>query len=90
MANKLLQKDLLLAALIARGYNSIETRSTKYTVVQKGGSEKRIFIGEKGALRVGSNASNSISVSEEMRQRLLEEGRVATTSKHQSGINSKG
>lgn len=90
MSTKLLQKDLLQAALTARGYNIIETRSTKYTVMQKDGTAKRIFIGAKGALRSGNNASDSFSISEGLRQRLLEEGRAATTPKHQNEINSKG
>jgi hypothetical protein len=71
---KLLQKDLLQKALLARGYTVVESKTAKYVTMAKGGDDLKFYIGKSGGLRRGTKISESRSMPEVTRQRLLTEG----------------
>lgn len=75
------QRELLQAALEARGWEIDRQRTTgKYVAMRPVAPEKpetgerRYFIGKSGGLRFGRIISSSFSAMENTRQRLLKEG----------------
>lgn len=56
------RKQMIMEALEWLGYEQINSRSSKYASYQMGGEGNKYFVGKKGALRVGLNASSSRSL----------------------------
>lgn len=54
-------KDRLIAGLLALGWKQVEGRSSKYTTFERPGTNRRMFVGSNGALRIGRCATNSVS-----------------------------
>ena len=66
-------KEKLIAALKARGFKAVESRTRKYEVF-KGDGDKLIFVGKAGALRIGKTVTDSIP-SERFKAMLLTEAK---------------
>ena len=66
-------RERLCAALEARGYQKVDSRSRKYINYKHVDNPDRIlFVGKSGALRTGKNVTDSIAV-ENFKKKLLEE-----------------
>ncbi len=66
-------RERLCAALEARGYTKVESRSRKYVTYTHADKPDRIlFVGKSGALRAGKNVTESFAV-ETFKQKLLAE-----------------
>ena len=74
--------DKYMAALLARGYRVV--RTGKYTKMERQlpeGGVSTLQLGRRGAVRSGSNASQSLTLSDKAKGMLLAEGEAILTKK---------
>lgn len=63
-------REKYIAGFEVMGYTKQQTRSQRYAVYQKDG-EKNYYIGDNGALRVGSSTTNSIPASDVFKELII-------------------
>lgn len=71
------QRECLAQAMKDNGYVQVASKSSKYLTFTKEGGARNYFIGKSGGLRFGRTTTESTSVLESVRLRLLEAGRKA-------------
>ena len=66
------QQERIVDALISQGYRRVvNARSSKYITLENTDPDRKLFIGKAGAIRMGKNATDSISVTDRMKAKLL-------------------
>jgi len=68
------KREQLVNALISNGAVEVESRTRKYLTFQFPNGRLLYFVGKSGALRCGKCASQSFSVSEVAKAKLIESG----------------
>lgn len=58
-----MQKDKVIQFLLAQGYKEVASQNKKYQKFAKLGQDNFLFVGSKGAVRIGKSISDSYSVS---------------------------
>lgn len=70
-------QERLAAALLARGYKELDSKTRKYRTFAGTQDERKLFVGKSGALRVGVNSSTSTSITgHKLYKELLAEQRA--------------
>ncbi len=67
-------KECFVEALTKRGEKTvINSRSSRFTIFTRTGTDKYFYLGKAGALRTGPTIAKSIPVSDKFKKQLLEE-----------------
>jgi len=62
-------QQMYIKSLVHMGFKQTNTRSTRYLLFTKEG--RKVFLGERGAIRLGETVANSRACSEEFKKNLL-------------------
>lgn len=64
------QQSNFKTLLERKGYRQVQSRTSKFTVMEKPGALQRIFLGPCGSVRVGTNLTGSVAAFK-LREQLL-------------------